>query len=127
MTLSVEARASLTKTRSATSVRAAPGVNFSQTGKSAMAKTAPQQTGMGPIANAVLDYPRLLAVFTAPHSADLADKRCASAVERVARVNAGGAAIRDLPFIEKLLLLAYDYINKSGTRALEAPLCNLMR
>lgn len=92
-------------------------------------KTAPPQTttGMHTSLAGQMDYPRLLAVFTAPHAPELADKRCASAVERVARVNAGGAAIRDLPYIEKLLNLAYDYVSKSGTRALEGPICSLMR
>lgn len=104
---------------------------FGATGKSAaeaLSRTAPG--AMGPLAGAasvMIDYPRTLAIFTAPHAPELADTRCASAVERVARVNAAGAAIRDLPYIEKLLVLAYDYVNKTGTRALEAPLCSLMR
>lgn len=126
MTLS----ATLQMSKSAAKLSATGGP-FSQTnmGAAALSKTAPlQQTqAMGPVSGGVLDYHKLLGVFTAPHAPELADKRCASAVERVARVNASGAAIRDLPYIEKLLILAFDYVNKSGTRALEKPLCNLMR
>jgi hypothetical protein len=69
----------------------------------------------------------VLATFSAPHTAELADKRCASAVERVTRANEGGFAVRDLPFIDRLLNASYAYISKTGTRALDGPLCALVR
>ena len=73
-----------------------------------------------------IDYEKILAIFSAPHTPDLAEKRFASAVDRVARANVGGAAIRDLPFIERLLLLVYAFTRKTGSTALDQSLCSLI-
>ena len=74
-----------------------------------------------------LNYDKVVAIFSAPHPPALADKRVTAAVERVARVNSAGAAIRDLPQIERLLLLVYAYSRKNGTSALDEPLRAVLR
>ena len=103
----------------------APAAALGKSLRSTGGKGAP--TFDPPPAAGDIDYPKLLAIFNTALAPHLAEQRCAAAIDRVARVNIAGLAIRDLPHIERLLTAAYAFIHRTGTRSLDAPLCGLMR
>ena len=120
------------KTAGATTLAASTMNASAAAGANATSKSATSGGGLGATAAAAaaaapLDYENLLRAFVASTSPELTDKRCAAALERVARANQAGFPVRDLPFVERLLSATYERILQRGTRSLDAPLCSVLR
>lgn len=76
--------------------------------------------------NVEINYEKLIALFTGAHSSELFDRHI-GVVDRVCRVNSGGFAIRDLPYIEKILSFLLEKNIEGKADVFADALCKLLR